>query len=181
MSKRTNSLLRVLNIVSWIIFIGVCIEAGGFLFKTAFTLINPGISDRVWTEVDLSGLYHYNPTYFVILTTLMIIVAVLRALMFYFIVKIFHNKTLEQSLPFSETLVRFVLRIGYFALGIGIFSFSGARFAENMTSLGVQMPGVQHLRLAGADVWLFMGVTLLVIVQIFKKGIEIQTENELTV
>jgi ABC-type dipeptide/oligopeptide/nickel transport system permease subunit len=102
-------------------------------------------------------------------------------LMFCFIVKIFHNKTLEQSLPFSETLVRFVLRIGYFALGIGIFSFSGARFAENMTSLGVQMPGVQHLRLAGADVWLFMGVTLLVIVQIFKKGIEIQTENELTV
>jgi hypothetical protein len=30
-------------------------------------------------------------------------------------------------------------------------------------------------------VWLFMSVTLFVIAQIFKRGIEIQTENELTV
>jgi len=43
------------------------------------------------------------------------------------------------------------------------------------------MPDVQYLRLGGADVWLFMGVTLFVIAQIFKRGIEIQTENELTV
>jgi hypothetical protein len=35
--------------------------------------------------------------------------------------------------------------------------------------------------MAGADVWLFMGVTLFVIAQIFRRGIEIQTENELTV
>jgi hypothetical protein len=37
------------------------------------------------------------------------------------------------------------------------------------------------LNLSGADVWLFMGVTLYVIAQIFKKGIELQTESELTV
>jgi len=45
----------------------------------------------------------------------------------------------------------------------------------------VKMPDTQHLRLGGADVWLFMSVTLFVIAQIFKRGIEIQTENELTV
>jgi hypothetical protein len=45
---------------------------------------------------------------------------------------------------------------------------------------GVQIPDIQALRLAGADVWLYMGITLLVIAQIFKRGIEIQTENELT-
>jgi hypothetical protein len=43
------------------------------------------------------------------------------------------------------------------------------------------MPAIESLRIGGADVWLFMGVTLLVIGQIYKKGIEIQTENELTV
>lgn len=41
------------------------------------------------------------------------------------------------------------------------------------------MPDLHYLRLGGADVWLFMGITLLVIAQIFKKGIEIQ--NDLTV
>jgi len=43
------------------------------------------------------------------------------------------------------------------------------------------MPDTQHLHLGGADVWLFMGVILFVIAQIFKRGIEIQRENELTV
>jgi hypothetical protein len=37
------------------------------------------------------------------------------------------------------------------------------------------------LHLGGADVWLFMGVILYIIAQIFKRGIEIQAENELTV
>jgi len=45
----------------------------------------------------------------------------------------------------------------------------------------VKMPEIQYLRLGGADVWLFMGVILFVLAQIFKRGIEIQTENELTV
>jgi hypothetical protein len=35
--------------------------------------------------------------------------------------------------------------------------------------------------LGGADVWLFMGVALLVIGRVFKKGIEIQNEIDLTV
>ena len=43
------------------------------------------------------------------------------------------------------------------------------------------MPEVQYLRLGGADVWLFMGVILFVLAQMFKRGIEIQSENDLTV
>jgi hypothetical protein len=43
------------------------------------------------------------------------------------------------------------------------------------------MPDVQDLRLGGADVWLFMSVTLFVIGQIFKRGVEMQAENELTI
>jgi hypothetical protein len=43
------------------------------------------------------------------------------------------------------------------------------------------MPELQHLRIGGADVWLFMGVVLYVVAQMFRRGIEIQSENELTV
>jgi hypothetical protein len=43
------------------------------------------------------------------------------------------------------------------------------------------MPDTQFLRLGGADVWLFMAVVLFIIAQIFKRGIEIQSENELTI
>lgn len=182
MSTKTDYFLKTLNLVSWIIFIGVCIEAGGFIFNTLFTLLlNPAGANKFWKEVNLSELYNYNQNYYITVTSLMIIVAVMRAFMFYIIVRIFHDKKLSLALPFNETVRRFVLRIAYLALGIGLFSFMGAKYTEWLVNQGVKIPDIQYLRLGGADVWLFMGVTLLVIAQVFKKGIELQNENDLTV
>ncbi len=182
MSKKTDYILKALNVVSWIIFVGVCIEAGAFIFNAFVTLlINPVGANKFWTEVNLSELYSYNQSHFITMISLMIIVAVMRALMFYIIVKIFHDKKLNLSQPFNETVRRFILNIAYLAFGIGLFSFWGTKLTEGLVTQGVKMPGIQYLRLGGADVWLFMGVTLLVIAQIFKKGIEIQNENDLTV
>lgn len=43
------------------------------------------------------------------------------------------------------------------------------------------MPTLEQMNVGGADVWFFMTVILFVIGHIFKRGIEIQSENELTV
>jgi len=83
--------------------------------------------------------------------------------------------------PFNAEMGRFILNISYVTLLIGLFSYWGVNYAEWLTKQGVKMPDVQSLRLGGADVWLFMSVTLFVIGQIFKRGIEIQTENDLTI
>lgn len=182
MSKRTDYFRLLLIVVAWIIFVGLCIEAGGFLTNSLVTLLfKPEGAKRFWTQVDLSQLYHFNQSYYVTLTSIIVIAAVLKALMFYFIVKIFHDKRLNLLKPFNEVMRRFVLIIAWLALGIGLFSFWGARLAGQLVKQGLEMPDVQQLRLGGADVWLFMGITLLVVAFIFKKGVEIQTENDLTV
>jgi len=46
---------------------------------------------------------------------------------------------------------------------------------------GISMPDDNSMGFGGADVWMFMGIILLVIAQIFKRGIEIQLENDLTI
>jgi hypothetical protein len=178
----TRQILKVLYVFSWIIFIGVCIEAGGFIFNAFYTLvINPDGAGKFWQEIDLSGLYQFDHGYFFAETFLMSIVAVFRAILFYLIVKILHDKKLNMSQPFSAEMGRFIFKISYLAFGIGLFSWCGAKYAEWFVQQGVEMPDIQHLRLGGADVWLFMGVILFIIAQIFKRGIEIQAENELTV
>jgi len=182
MSTKPDYILKALNILSWILFIGICIEAGGFIFNTFFTLLlNPAGASKFWTQVNLSELYTHNQSHYISVTSLMIIVAVLRAVMFYIIVKIFYDKKLSISQPFNETVKQFILKIAYLALGIGLFSFWGAKYTEGLVNQGINMPDIQHLRMGGADVWLFMGITLLVIAQIFKKGIELQNENDLTI
>jgi hypothetical protein len=57
----------------------------------------------------------------------------------------------------------------------------GANYTTWLIKQGVVMPVIQDLRMGGADVWIFMSVILFVIAQIFKRGIEIQEENDLTV
>jgi hypothetical protein len=178
----TNQILKILYVISWIIFIGVSIEAGGFLSNTFYTLVlNPVGAKYFWNHLDLSSLYDFDRGHFFAETTFINIAAVLRAIMFYIIVKFLHDKKLDLSKPFNFELRRFVLNIGYLALGISLFSLWGASYTEWLMNKGVKMPALQYLRLAGADVWLFMSVTMFVIAQIFKRGIEIQSENDLTV
>ena len=182
MEISTKQILKVLYILSWIIFIGVCIEAGGFIFSAFYTLvINPVNAATFWERNDLSGLYKYDHGHFFVETLLISIAAVLKACIFYLIVKILGNKNLNISQPFSREVRLFIIKICCLAFGISFFTAWGVKYTGWLVSKGITMPDTEHLRLGGADVWLFMGVILFVIAQIFKRGIEIQTENELTV
>jgi Protein of unknown function (DUF2975) len=179
----TKQILKVLQILSWVIFVGLCIEAGGIAVSTIITLfINPAAVKNFWDWSDyLSSLFKVNQGHFIVIAVIMTIVAVLKAIMFYFIVKLFAEKTLNISQPFSSKLRRFILTLSYLALGIGLFSLYGFKYALWLTSQGIKTADLQALHIAGADVWLFMAVILFVIVQIIKRGIEIQTENDLTI
>jgi len=179
----TNQILKVLQILSWIIFIGLCVEAGGIAVNTFISLIiNPNGATNFWEGADyLSRLYAYDYGHFLIITVVMTIVTVLKAIMFYLIVKLFTEKKLNLSQPFSLNLSGFILKLSYLALAIGLFSYSGLNFSVWLTQQGFEKADLQSLQIAGADVWLFMAVILYVIVYIVKRGIEIQNENDLTI
>lgn len=178
----TQHILAVLKIIAWIIFIGVCIEAGGFLFNAFYTLaVKPQGAEFFWNHLNLLSLYQFSKSHFITELALINIVAILRAIMFYVIVKFLYDKKLDLSKPFNMELRRFILIIGYLSLGISFFSVWGTNYTDWLVSKGVTMPSVHQLRIAGADVWVFMSVVLFVIAQIFKRGIELQSENDLTV
>lgn len=182
MKTRTTQVLKLLYILSWVIFIGVCIEAGGSIFSAFYTLVINSINARTfWVGNDLSGLYTYGKLHFLTETLLISIASVMKACMFYLIIKILHDKKLDMSQPFSNEVRLFIIKISYLTFGIGMFTWAGVMYTEWLVNQGVTMPDTQHLRLGGADVWLFMSVTLFIIAQIFRRGVEIQSENELTV
>lgn len=101
--------------------------------------------------------------------------------MFYLIIKVAYDKKIAIKQPFSLRLVHFVSNVAYLAIGIAIFSYLGAKYSFGLMSESIVIPDIEHLNFGGADVWLFMGFALLVIAQIFQRGIEIQDEHELTV
>lgn len=182
MKISTKQLLKILYILSWIIFIGVCIEAGGSIFSAFYTLVINSVNAKTfWVGNDLSGLYAYDRGHFFAETLLISITGVMKACVFYLVLKILHDKKLNLSQPFSREVRVFIIKVSALTFGIGLFTAWGVRYTEWLVEQGVNLPDTQNLRLGGADVWLFMSVTLFVIAQIFKRGAEIQTENELTV
>ncbi|TXT30060.1 MAG: hypothetical protein FD136_1733 [Chitinophagaceae bacterium] len=182
MQISTKQILNILYVLSLIILIGLCIESGGFITNTLYALfINTSVVSHFWGHLDLSGLYEYDHGHFYVITVYMIIVALAKTLMFYLIVKILHDKKINMDQPFNKELGRFAFNLAYLALLIGLFSSWGVKYSLWLEGFNIKMPNVESLRMGGADVWLFMSVMLYVIAQIFKRGIEIQSENDLTV
>ena len=179
----TNQILKILQILSWIIFIGLCIEAGAIIVNVLITFFKgPFGSENFWQGKEfLSGLYRFDSGHFFVITLILGIVSVLKAMMFYLIVKLFTEKKLNMAQPFIVELKSFIIKLSSLAVGIGMFSYSGRKYSEWLTGIGAEPADMNTLHFSGADVWLFMAVILFVIGQIVKRGIEIQNENELTV
>ncbi|MCK7557262.1 DUF2975 domain-containing protein [Chitinophaga sedimenti] len=177
----TKQILIVLHIISWIIFVGVSIDAGGIIVSTIRSLaFNPDAAKDFWQGIDLSHLLQYDRGQFIVQASLMAIVAMLKATLFYQIVMLLYNKKLDMAQPFNSDLIRFISFTVYLAAAIGFFSIWAGRYVQWLAKQGVSAGCTTHAR-RGADVWLFMGVVLLIIGQIFKRGAEMQSENELTV
>lgn len=182
-STPLNKFLHIgMLVLSWLIFIGLCMELFGLLFYGIMkNVLTPESAGKIWTIVDINALYQADKGWFGVMMLFITIVAALKVVMFYLILQLLHHKTLDLSKPFSEVMSRFVKRLAFLALGIGLFSNWGYSYAEWLISTGYTLPSLLDIKLLGADIWLFMGIVLLVIAHMFKRGMEIQMENELTI
>lgn len=177
----TKQLLLVLQILCWIIFVGLCVEAGGIIFNAVYALFKPVVAQYFWNRADFSDLYQHDKGQFLVQTGFMTIVALMKVLIFYLLIQLFVEKKLDFSKPFTPYLSGIMIKIAYLCLGAGLFSLWGTRYASWFQSQGIRMPEISILHMDGGDVWIFMAVVLFVLGQIFKKGIALQTENDLTV
>src|SRR5690349_992772 len=117
MKPTTKVILTILHVVSWIIFLGLCIKTGAFLYSFFVSLaINPDAAKNLYMGLNLSNIYYFDKGYYIVLASSIIVVSALKALLFYFVVKIFLKINLVK--PFSEDVSRLISGIGYVALGI---------------------------------------------------------------
>lgn len=184
MSTQHSYFLKGLQVLAWVLFIGLCVEAGGIIVNAIISLFfHPEASSLFWGGLNLYGLYLFNQSHFVTLVILLSLVAVLKSILFYLIVDLFHQKKVDFAFPFNEMLGKYLFNLSYLAFGIGLFSYWGSQFAKKilLESNYVLANSLQDLNLQGADIWIFMGFILIIFALIFKKGLEIQKENELTI
>jgi hypothetical protein len=60
MEKKNNYIFIFLSIVAWIIFVGLCIEAGALIVNFIFSLYKPEFVQNLYQKLDLSEMYTYR-------------------------------------------------------------------------------------------------------------------------
>lgn len=178
MAKKNDMILTTLHVVSWVIFIGLCIEAGALAFNFVLTLLKPIASQNIYKGLNLSEMYANHFPNYVGLMSFLIVLAVLKAYLFYFVVKIFLKLNLVK--PFDIEIAKLIEKISYEAFAIGIVSFVAHQYTKRLIQSGYEVSQVEEYWNDTAA-FMMMAAVIFVISQIFNKGIELQNESDLTV
>ena len=174
MSQTNNIVFTALKIVFWIIFVGLCIEAGGLIVNFIFSIFKPEMVKNLYQKLDLSELYKESRRTFFGVYSFILVIAILKAYLFYIVIKLMHKMDLRK--PFNTYVARQITQLSYYTLSIGVLSY----IARQSSHQGFVIDNVNQFW-EDSQAFILMGAVIYVIATIFKKGIELQNENDLTV
>lgn len=178
MTKRNNLVFTGLQIVSWIIFVGLCIEAGALIVNFVYSLFKPEIVHNLYQKLDLSQIYNTNIWVYFGIYGFILTVSILKAYLFYVVIKLLQKIDLLK--PFNSSVADQIKNISYITLGIGIFSLIAREISRSMVHYGLENDKLNQFWKDGSA-FLLMAAVVYVIATIFSRGVEIQNENDLTV
>lgn len=178
MPKTNNFVFKSLLIVAWIIFVGLCIEAGGLIVNFFFSLYKPEFVQNLYQKLDLTEMYNSNSLAFFKIYSFVLIIAILKAYLFYIVIRLMHK--MDLSHPFSDFVSQQISRLSYFVLSIGLLSYLAKQMAKNLTHFGMSTNDLNQFW-TDSQAFILMGAVLYIIAIIFKKGVDLQNENDLTV
>ena len=178
MSKRNDLIFTYLTIVAWVIFVGLCIEAGGLIVNFVFSMFKPEIISHLYQKLDLSEMYSRNKWVYYSMYSFALNISIMKALLFYAVIKLITK--LNLSNPFSSFVAAQITKISYYTLFIGIFSLIARQTAKNLIHHGFEIDILNNFW-EDSQAFILMAAVIYIIAAIFSKGVELQKENDLTV
>ena len=178
MSKRNNFVFIGLHIVAWVIFVGLCIEASGLIVNFVFSIYKPEFVQNLYQKLDLSEMYNRSKWAFFGMYSFILVVSLLKAYLFYIVVMLMHK--IDLSKPFNSFVSEQITKISYCTFSIGVLSYIARQTAKNLQHHGYVIDNLNEFW-ADSQAFILMAAVIYVIATIFKKGVEIQNENDLTV
>jgi len=178
MAKRNNFVFIALHIVAWVIFVGLCIEAGGLIVNFIFSLYRPEFVQNLYQKLDLSQMYNLNKWVFFSMYSFILFISILKACLFYVVIMLLHK--LDLTKPFNSYVAGQIKNISYYTLSIGLISYMAQQTTKNLPHYGFEIDALNQFW-ADSQAWILMAAVIYVIATIFSRGVEIQNENDLTV
>ena len=179
MENKTKSVLQVMKILTWLVFIGLCIKIGAMLISFFVSLfVNPEAAKNLYLGLDLSEVLNYDKLHYIGMFIFVVISPILKAYLFFLLTQVFSKVNLKY--PFSSAIRSLLSTISLVALSIGMSSVIAVSYYGWLYKKGMLLYSLPR-HISGSSEFLFFAGIIFIISLIFKRGIEIQSENDLTV
>lgn len=177
--KTKNNLFwkNLIHIICWVIFIGCCIQTGVLVFNYIYSLFNPNVTKDLYLRLNLAEVYAQNRIVYSFVLISLILLSAIKAFIFYFVLKLF--KFFQMERPFTITITNLIHRISYITAIAAFFNIITKNIILKLSTKGYNLDQVTGF-MEDSSTYIIMSVILIVISMIFRKGLELQTENDLT-
>jgi hypothetical protein len=176
--KQKDFIFKALTIIAWVIFVALCIEACALLVNFIYSLFNPVVLKNLYQKLDLSEMYNRSTAAYYSIYTFILVIAFLKAGLFYDVIKLVSK--LDLNRPFSSFVSKQISSISYTTFAIGLISIVARQTANNLSHKGFDVNRLNDFWV-DSQAYILMAGVIYAIATIFKRGIEIQNENDSTI
>ena len=176
MKTRTQNILSVVKIIALVVYIGAAIHAGRIIIPFIMGFINDNLWSDTGTGLDFLRKTHLLP--YIGLMSFVIAIAIIQVQVWEYLRNILDEINLNT--PFSMKVAKMIENMSYLILVLGgLFIIADLYLKYLAKSIHDLNNMVGYFKTSFQ--FLFAAGIIYVVAQIFKRGVEIQEENELTV
>lgn len=173
-NSRTGQILDIMYILAWVAFIGLMIEAGAILISYGVSCVNPEAARKLYKGLDLYPLRQYSFWHYTQSVSFLVALSAMKAFIFFMVIKTLSKVNLKN--PFTIEVARIIEKISYVLLGTWIITI-----LNNAQNGGLLKRTGIFIEDRDAGEFIFMAGLVFIISQVFRRGVELQSENDLTV
>ena len=171
---RTKQILQIMYVLTWIAFVGLMIETGAILVSYVVSCINPGAAENMYKDLKLGELRALSIWQFTLSVSYTAAISGMKAFVLFLVIKALSKVNLAN--PFTVEVAAILERISYILSGIWIVAV-----VNNQHAGWLLKRTAIHSETFSSEEFIFMARLVFIISQVFKRGVEIQSENDLTV
>ncbi len=173
METKTEKLLKAMRFIAWLVFIGLLIKASTILIAYFISIGNADTAKNLFGGLDLLAYRNHSLSHYSFIVFYKVVLFALEAYIAYLIIKLLGSLNLKA--PFNYNVQQLMQKISYSIFYLWILAI--------IHNAHVRFLGRRHdfpMDLFSSD-FIFLAGIIFIFAQIVKRGIEIQTENELTI
>lgn len=174
MKIKTQTILTIMHVLSWIVCCGLIAQAVAILTSYTVSIINPQAAKNLYKGLNLfsdmqNNFWQYTSEVIFLTVTLGI-----KAYVAYLVAKVLSS--IKIASPFTIEVSKRLENISYFVLILWVITIL-YNTQVRWKIYNIAVPGGNQ----ASEEFLLVAGVVFVMSQIFKKGVEIQSENELTI